>query len=186
MKNLVIIAIGLLLFNMTMTACGRYTPQEGDMVFHFSKSGQSPYIALATSSIYTHCGIVVFKGEQAYVLEASNVVKLAPYDEWVKRGRWGHVKTVRAFEKPVKIKYQKYLGKKYDLAFKFGNDRYYCSELLYDIYLEQFDYQLAVPKKVKEYNLFKLDDMLKDRGIDKEHFVVAPSDILESDKVSKP
>ncbi len=40
-------------------------------------------------------------------------------------------------------------------------------------------------KKVKEYNLFKLDEMLEDRGIDKEQLVVAPSDILKSDMVYK-
>ncbi len=132
MKNLITAAFALLLFNVTISAGEKYTPREGDMVFHFSRSEQSPYIALATSSIYTHCGIVVFKGDVAYVLEASNVVKLTPYDEWVKRGRQGRVKTARVFEKPIKIKYQKYLGKKYDLAFKFGNGKYYCSELLYN------------------------------------------------------
>ncbi len=157
--------------------------KEGDMVFQCSQSQQSPYIQQATGSAYTHCGIIIEEPSGLFVLEASNVVKLTPYDEWIKKGRDEEVKIVRVFEKHVKVEYQQYLGKKYDLAFKFDNDKYYCSELLYDIYLEQFNCQLAVPKKVSEYNLTNLDDIMAKRGIDKDQLVVAPSDILESDKV---
>ena len=46
----------------------------------------------------------------------------------------GRYKRRRVLNKPVKIKYAKYLGKRYDLAFKFNNDKCYCSELIYDIY----------------------------------------------------
>ncbi len=157
--------------------------KEGDMIFQCSQSQQSPYIQQATGSTYTHCGIIIEEPYGLYVLEASNVVKLTPYDEWIKKGSSDDIKIVRAFEEPINIEYQQYLGKKYDLAFKFDNDKYYCSELLYDIYLEQFDYQLAVPKKVNEYNIIGLDAILAKRGIDKDQLVVAPSDILKSDKV---
>ena len=54
--------------------------------------------------------------------------------KWIDRGKMGRYKRRRVLNKPVKIKYAKYLGKRYDLAFKFNNDKYYCSELLYDIY----------------------------------------------------
>ena len=35
--------------------------KEGDLLFQISKSAQSPLIALATGSVYTHCGILVEK-----------------------------------------------------------------------------------------------------------------------------
>ena len=36
--------------------------KEGDIVFIMSKSSQAPLIRYATSSMWTHCGIVVYKG----------------------------------------------------------------------------------------------------------------------------
>ena len=75
------------------------------------------------------------------MLEASNVVKLTPLKKWISRGKFGKYKRRRVLNKPVKIRYAKYLGKKYDLAFKFNNNKYYCSELIYDIYKDQFGIQ---------------------------------------------
>ena len=45
-------------------------PQDGDIVFHESSSRQSPIIKLAQHSKWTHCGIVFYIGEKAYVYEA--------------------------------------------------------------------------------------------------------------------
>lgn len=76
----------------------------------------------------------------------------------------GRYKRRRVLNKPVKIKYAKYLGKRYDLAFKFNNDKYYCSELIYDIYKDQFGIQLATPKPIKSYYIFGLGKLMKRRG----------------------
>ncbi len=151
--------------------------KEGDLIFQFSKSQQSPYIAMATGSIYTHCGIIVFKDNNPYVLEASNVVKLTPLNEWINKGRWQHYKVI-PFEYTEPIEYEHYLGKKYDSSFKLDNDIYYCSELIYDIYLKQFDIHIAIPKQVKEYNILGMKNLLEARGIDVNQKVVAPSDIV--------
>lgn len=40
--------------------------KEGDLLFQISKSAQSPLIALATGSVYTHCGILVEKQGKWY------------------------------------------------------------------------------------------------------------------------
>ena len=79
------------------------------------------------------------------MLEASNVVKLTPLKKWIDRGKMGRYKRRRVLNKPVKIKYAKYLGKRYDLAFKFNNDKYYCSELIYDIYKDQLVFNSLRP-----------------------------------------
>lgn len=152
--------------------------KEGDIVFQLSKSEQSPLIQYATGSPWSHCGIVVEKNGQFYVLEASNVVKLTPIDTWCKRGRFSSVKKLRILDQDVKVRYGKYLGKPYDLAFKFDNDKYYCSELVWLIYKEQFGLELCQPRTIKEYNLAGIKKHLKRRGLDENQLVVAPSDLL--------
>ena len=152
--------------------------KEGDIVFQISKSEQSPLIQYATGSPWSHCGIVVEKGGQFYVLEASNVVKLTPIEDWCQRGRFSSVKKRRVLDKDVKVKYSKYLGKPYDLAFKFDNGRYYCSELVWLIYKEQFGIELCQPRKIKEYNLLGIRKHLVRRGMKEDQLVVAPSDLI--------
>jgi len=154
--------------------------KEGDIVFQTSKSKQAPLVALATRSAYTHCGIIVFKGDQPYVLEASTVVKCTPYREWVERGVGKVCHKRRVFKnKDIKIRYKQYLGKSYDLQFKFNNGKYYCSELVYEIYKEQFDTELCTPKKVKQYYLpDKVKRAMKRRNIQEDQLVVAPCDLL--------
>ncbi len=187
MKKLIYIASALLLAIGAITAFNLKTPEvkEGDVIFQISKSAQYPYITVATKSVYTHCGIIVFKDEKPYVLEASNVVKLTPLKEWIDKGMFNYCKVFSVFDEPVRIKYGKYLNKKYDLAFSFDNDKYYCSELVYDIYLTQFNTKLAEPKQIKEYLISGMDEIMAKRKITKEQYAVAPSDILRNIKNKK-
>ena len=155
--------------------------KEGDIVFQISKSAQSPLIQYATGSPWSHCGIIVKKNGQFYVLEASNVVKLTAIESWCKRGRFSSVKKRRVLDKDVKVNYSKYLGKPYDLAFKFDNGKYYCSELVWLIYKEQLGIELCKPRRISDYNLTGIRKHLIHRGIDEEQLVVAPSDFLNND-----
>ena len=153
--------------------------KEGDIIFVFSKSKQSPFIAYATGSLYTHCGIFVMKDGEKYVLEASDCVKLTPFDKFIEKARSiPHWTNVRITRDSIKIDYKKYLGKKYDLQFDFNNDKIYCSELVYLIYKEQFNIELCKPKQIKEYNILGLGNLLKNRNMSSDSYVVAPSDLL--------
>ena len=87
-------------------ACSNQDYKEGDMVFQISKSKQSPFVALATGSVYTHCGIVIEKPDGLYVLEAVGPVKLTPLDAWKDRGVLDHVHTKRVLDEPVKVRYR--------------------------------------------------------------------------------
>ena len=127
--------------------------KEGDIVFQTSTSQQAPLIIAATHSPWSHCGIIIERPDGLYVLEAVSTVKLAPYDEWVKRGKGGIAKVKRYTQDPIKIMYSKYLGKPYDLAFKFDNNKWYCSELVYDIYKRQFGIKLCNPRPVSDYTI---------------------------------
>ncbi len=171
--------ISLILIVLVSTSCTfSQTLKEGDIVFQTSTSKQSPLIALATGSVYTHCGIIIEKADGLYVLEAVGPVKLTPFEQWKDRGLFNHVKSRRVIDKPVKIRYNKYLGQPYDWSFKFNNGKMYCSELVYEIYKEQFGITLAQPKKVKEYNIIGMSKVLKKRHIDENQLVISPYDLL--------
>lgn len=161
--------------------------REGDVIFQTSKSQQSPLIQIATRSKITHCGIIVMRGGKPYVLETLKTLVLTPLDKFIARGEDGKYWIKRSSKENIKIKYAKYLGKPYDLAFKFDNGRFYCSELVYDIYQKQLGIELAEPRQVKDYLILftdllpKLKRAMKRRGISKEQYAIAPVDIFNSE-----
>lgn len=160
--------------------------REGDVIFHTSQSQQSPLIQIATRSKITHCGIIVMKNGKPYVLETLNTLVITPLDKFIARGKGGKYWLKRPNKENIKIKYGNYLGKPYDLAFKFDNGKFYCSELIYDIYKNQLGIELCEPKKVSDYLILGTDKLpqiekaMKKRGITKEQYAVAPIDIFES------
>lgn len=160
--------------------------REGDVIFQTSLSQQSPLIQIATRSKITHCGIVVMKNGKPYVLETLKTLVVTPLDKFIARGEDGKYWLKRSNKENIRIKYGSYLGKPYDLAFKFDNDKFYCSELIYDIYKNQLGIELCKPKKVNDYlilgtsNLPQIKKAMKKRGITQEQYAVAPVDIFES------
>ena len=161
--------------------------REGDVIFQTSQSQQSPLIQIATRSKISHCGIIVMKNGKPYVLETLKTLVVTPLDKFIARGEGGKYWLKRSNKENIKIKYGSYLGKPYDLAFKFDNGKFYCSELIYDIYNNQLGIELCEPKKVSDYLIFGTDKLpqiekaMKKRGITKEQYAVAPVDIFESD-----
>lgn len=161
--------------------------REGDVIFQTSQSEQSPLLQIATRSKITHCGIIVMKNGKPYVLETLKTLVLTPLDKFIARGKEGKYWLKRSKKENIKIKYNNYLGKSYDLAFKFDNGKFYCSELIYDIYKNQLGIELCEPKKVSDYLIIGVDKLpqiekaMKKRGITKKQYAVAPVDIFESD-----
>ena len=161
--------------------------REGDVIFQTSQSQQSPLIQIATRSKISHCGIIVMKNGKPYVLETLKTLDVTPLDKFIARGEDGKYWLKRSKKENIKIKYDSYLGKPYDLAFKFDNGKFYCSELIYDIYKNQLGIELCEPKKVSDHLILGTDKLpqiekaMKKRGITKEQYAVAPVDIFESD-----
>ena len=91
---------------------------------------------------FNHMGMVVIKENTVFVLEASGkAVKLTPYKSFVEKTDLpmyvGRLKN--RFQKliPKAISFGlKQLGKPYDNAYLYDNGKYYCSELIYDCFLE--------------------------------------------------
>ncbi len=111
--------------------------RDADLVFHTSTSTQAQAIVWATASPYAHVGLVERRGEQVYVLEAVQPVKRTAWAAWTRRGLGGHVTVLRhpgldpTARTTVLDAARRYLGRPYDLTFAPGDDRLYCSELIY-------------------------------------------------------
>ena len=163
--------------------------KEGDVIFQTTQSKQSPLIQLATRSKISHCGIVVIKNGKPYVLETLNTLKLTSLDKFVARSKGGRYWLKRSNKENIKIRYDHYLGKPYDVAFRMDNNIYYCSELVYDIYKKQLGIELCKPKKIDDYlilcteKLPKIKKEMQRRGIKKEQYAVAPVDVFRSDRL---
>ena len=176
----------ILMFLLGFKYCSGQTSaeklKEGDLIFHTSKSQQSPLIQYATSSVLSHCGIIIEKSDGLYVLEATGKLKLTPLQEFINRGEGKQWWAKRVIDHPVKVKYKHLLGRRYDTSFKPDNNFFYCSELIHHIYKNQFGIELCQYKKVSSYNLTGLKKKLKQRGINLDQKVVAPIDIYNSKK----
>lgn len=159
------------------------TLQEGDIVFIESQSSQAPYIKVGTMSRWTHCGIIVDTPEGLKVLEASKTVRLTPFADFIGSARdenWCVRRPEQTLTKPVK--YKKYLGMPYDLAFKFDNGKMYCSELVWLIYKEQ-GVELCKPRKVSSFPMTripKVKKLMDKRGISMDQEAVAPVDLFKA------
>lgn len=140
-----------------------YLPQDGDLVFQSLPQND---LVLAIEGIsespYSHCGIVVYKDDSWMVLEAIGPVKYTPLYEWVKRGRNAAFAVYR-FKKDSETnsfisEAEKYLGKPYDVRYRFDDEKIYCSELIYKSYQKSHNIDLGELKALgdmpwKDYDL---------------------------------
>lgn len=137
--------------------------RNGDLIFQTSRSGQSQAIQLATHSKYSHCGLVFLKDGRPYVFEASTKVKRSPFKRFVKKGEGQKfvIKRLRNADSlltPENLKKMEAEGKKidglpYDTWFGWGDDRIYCSELIYKIYRNALAVEIGKTSRLKEFDL---------------------------------
>lgn len=118
-----------------------YQPKEGDVVFQSLPNGFGmdlvDMIEGATGSHYSHCGMVVWHGQQWCVIEAIGPVSIVPLSAWRDRGRkkgmWVYrIKQDQQKHIPAALRSMKAdLGKPYDFRYRLEGDAIYCSELIY-------------------------------------------------------
>jgi len=171
--------------------------QEGDIILQTSESEQCEAVRIATDSKFSHCGIVFYKDNKLYVLEAVQPVKMTPIKSWIQHGKDGKYLVRRLKDNSVikqesiknkMIAYgQKQLNKDYDLYFEWSNNKMYCSELVWKIYKE-VGIEISSLRKLKSFKLDnpKVKTILEQRYGNKIPYnenVIAPSQLAESDKL---
>jgi hypothetical protein len=194
-------AVIVLFFFFKLTGCKqdilkKENLKNGDIIFQTSLSSQSKAIQLATNSKYSHCGIIFIENNQTFVFEAVQPVKKTRLEEWIARGEGSHyvVKRIKNADKlltnevlnKMKTEGYKFAGKSYDLAFGWGDDKIYCSELVWKIYKRALGIELGRTQKLKEFNLNneQVRKKLVERfngNIPQDETVISPAAIFESD-----
>ncbi|UGS42724.1 YiiX family permuted papain-like enzyme [Pseudocitrobacter corydidari] len=137
-----------------------WEPQTGDIIFQISQSSQSKAIQLATHSDYSHTGMIVIREKKPYVFEAVGPVIYTPLQKWIRHGKDGKY-IVRRVDGGLSAQQKqklaqtakRYLGKPYDLAFSWSDDRQYCSEVVWKVYDKALGMKLGKLQKLKDFDL---------------------------------
>jgi Permuted papain-like amidase enzyme, YaeF/YiiX, C92 family len=149
------------------TACsskeGVPAVRDGDLIFQTSRSSQSLAIQRATGSPYSHMGLILYRNGEPYVLEAIATVRFTPLDRWIARGTGHHfvVKRLRnadalldtAGVARLRAAALRYVGRPYDLAFEWSDERMYCSELVWKAYDRGLGIQIGALQQIRDFNL---------------------------------
>lgn len=169
--------------------------RDGDIIFQHSQSRQCAAISAATHSPYTHVGLIFFEKGQPFVYEAVQPVVKTPLEAWIRRGREGHyvvkrladAKTALPPEAIAKLRKEteRYLGRNYDWAFGWSDERIYCSELVWKSYDRALGIKVGALKKLKDFDLSDpaVKKLMAERygnGIPYGETVVSPVDVFDS------
>ena len=170
--------------------------KNGDLIFQTSLSAQSKAIQLATKSTYSHCGIIYKEGNNFFVFEAIQPVKLTPLDKWIARGQDGKfvIKRLKNAEQVLTpntlLKMRQvgdsFNGKNYDLTFEWSDEKIYCSELIWKIYQRATGIEIGKLEKLSDFDLTHeaVKKKMKERYPNKiptEEIVISPAAIFESE-----
>lgn len=114
------------------------TLQDGDILFQsLPHSPLVDAIEGCTGSPYSHCGIVHRTATDWTVIEAIGPVREIPLAQWIRQSRDGHFTAYRLREPyrhciPQLIAATHgYFGRPYDIAYRFDDEKIYCSELIF-------------------------------------------------------
>lgn len=169
--------------------------QTGDLIFHTSHSSQSQAIQIATNSKYSHMGMIFKDKTDLYVYEAVQPVKITKLQDWINRGKDGkyvvkRLKRSADFLTPkgiqrLKLEAEQFLGKDYDLQFKWSDEKIYCSELVWKIYKNAFNIEIGKLEQFGDFDLsneivqMKVKERYSDE-IPKEELVITPDRMFHS------
>jgi hypothetical protein len=94
----------------------------------------------ASESPYSHCGILVRKGDAWFILEVIGPVRETHLAKWINQARDRHYHVFRLEAEherniPAFIKAAKeYMGRPYDIRYRMDDKKIYCSELIFKGY----------------------------------------------------
>lgn len=148
-------------FSQQRTVTTDYRPRDGDVIFHTSASSQSQAIQDATESRLTHVGLVFMHDGRWTVIEAVQPVRWTALDEWTARGQeeflvmraTSSVVSTPGWPAALRDAAVLFLGRDYDLVFRWGDERIYCSELVYLAFLNGLGIELVVAETFGDLEL---------------------------------
>lgn len=135
MAACVAVALGVYVA-LTMPKPDTLSLKDGDLVFQTEFDTQGMAVMAASSSPYTHMGIVKLKQGGTVVVEAIGPVTETPLKEWIARGAGKRLAVMRVKDLPpnaaqkIFVRAKREYGKPYDIYFLSSLDAIYCSELV--------------------------------------------------------
>ncbi len=137
--------------------------REGDIVFQRWWSLQGETVELATNSRYSQVGIVLVESGTPLVLEAAQLVKRMPLEEWIARGVGHHVVVKRLRDadavltpevlKRMRALESSFLGRNHDLAFAWDDKRLYSAELVFKLYKRAAGVEIGRLQRLRDFDL---------------------------------
>jgi hypothetical protein len=173
--------------------------QDGDLIFQESTSRQSEMVRALTDSRWTHMGVIFNESAGTIVLEAVSPVRKTPLQKWIAQGRDRHyvVKRLRSGESRLSsdavARMQKlgatWLGRPYDVRFRWDDQSLYCSELAYKLFDRAAGVRLGKLERAADMNLEdeRVQQALRKRfagaTFDPTETVVTPDSIFNDDQL---
>ena len=176
----------------------RHNPYElatGDIVFQEGFGVQATAVKAATDSRWSHVGIVFERGEELFVLEALQPVRVTPLKKFIARNPESFYAMRLEDRAPItnaaiakaSTWANRQVGKDYDFRFQWDDATMYCSELVWKIYHEGCGIDLCEARPVRDYNLDEPEvaKLIEARygsnaNLPMDHPMVAPSDLARS------
>lgn len=147
------------LFWVVTAAHGKTIYQDGDLIFHESKSTQSNAIREATESRWSHVGILFQEKGKWFVAEASRPVRVVTLSSFIAHGKDHEYRIYRLptlsdpQKNQLKIEVERYLGMNYDIYFEWSDDLIYCSEFVYKTFYAVTGVEIGTVQKYRELKL---------------------------------
>jgi hypothetical protein len=172
--------------------------RDGDIIFQTSRTPQSQAVQLATHSQYSHMGLVFHIGPRMMVIEAIEPVRWTPLTTWIARGAGQKAVVRRLRDADTQLTPEavgrlrraatRHLGKHYDRAFDWSDDRIYCSELVYKAYEQGLGIHVGKLQTLRDMDLSnpivkrKLTERYG-RDIPMDAPVITPQAVFESENL---
>jgi hypothetical protein len=171
--------------------------KDGDIIFQSSYSQQSAAIEEATQSPYSHCGIIFYENNVAYVYEAVQPVGKRTLESWIESGVNEKYVVKRLKDSTIigtneRAEMKKFIlnqfGKNYDGVFNWSDKEMYCSELVYKCYLNACQIKLTTPLPLRDFNIDGpiVRKVMKQRygnEIPYDELMVSPDQLFKSSKL---
>jgi hypothetical protein len=132
--------------------------RSGDIVFQHLPGKLGSVICEVTDSPLSHCGMVVDRQGELYVIEAIGPVRYISLKKWLNQGDKGQFTQMRLKEvsqeqitKAVTAA-ETMLGRPYDIQYELDDKKIYCSELVYKAYLRGAEIEVGDKEELGTLN----------------------------------